>query len=91
MMEFNYVMENGGITQDSASGRYAVVLAKMPEVLAALAKELLQQEATGDRARTAAWFAKYAVLPDHLSKSFQKVSDIPVDIQPIYSFPEEIR
>jgi hypothetical protein len=91
MMEFNYVMENGGIIQDKATNRYAVVLEKMPEVLGALAKELLQQEATGDRARTAAWFAKYAVLPDHLSNSFQKVSDIPVDIQPIYSFPEEIR
>jgi hypothetical protein len=63
----------------------------MPAAIATLAKELLEQEATGDRARTAAWFAKYAVLPDHLQKAFQQVSDIPVDIQPIYSFPVEIR
>jgi hypothetical protein len=52
---------------------------------------LLEQEATGDRARTAAWFAKYAVLPDHLKQAFSRVSDIPVDIQPKYSFQEEIR
>jgi len=52
---------------------------------------LLEQEATGDRGRTAAWFAKYAVLPEHLKKAFERVSDIPVDIQPIYSFPVEIR
>jgi hypothetical protein len=63
----------------------------MPGAIASLAKELLEQEATGDRARTATWFAKYAVLPDHLKKAFHLVSDIPVDIQPIYSFPEEIR
>ena len=68
-----------------------MVLDKMPETLAALAKELLEQEASGDRARTAAWFAKYAMVPDHLQKAFAKVSDIPVDIQPIYSFPEDIR
>jgi hypothetical protein len=51
----------------------------------------LEQEATGDRARTAAWFAKYAVLPDHLKQAFSRVADIPVDIQPKYSFQEEIR
>jgi hypothetical protein len=91
MMEFNYMMEQGAVTRDAATGRYSVVLEKMPGTIAALAKELLEQEATGDRARTAAWFAKYAVLPDHLKNAFSRVSDIPVDIQPIYSFPEEIR
>jgi hypothetical protein len=91
MMEFNYVMAHGGIVFDEETGRYSVVLAKMPAALASLAKELLEQEATGDRARTSAWFAKYGVLPEHLRKAFAGVSDIPVDIQPIYSFPEEIR
>jgi hypothetical protein len=91
MMEFNYLMEKGAVTRDAATGRYAVKLEKMPGAFAAVAKELLEQEATGDRARTAAWFAKYAVLPDHLRNAFAQVSDIPVDIQPIYSFQEEIR
>ena len=91
MMEFSYLMEQGAVTRDATTGRYSVVLEKMPETIAAMAKELLEQEATGDRARTAAWFAKYAVLPDHLKKAFSQVSDIPVDIQPIYSFAEEIR
>ncbi|HVO56280.1 MAG TPA: hypothetical protein VMT51_01155 [Dongiaceae bacterium] len=91
MMEFNYLLERGAVTRDAASGRYTVVLEKMPAALAALAKELLEQEATGDRARTLAWFAKYAVLPDHLKRAFDGLSDIPVDIQPQYSFAEAIR
>ena len=91
MMEFNYLLEQGAVTQDASSGRYAVVLAKMPSAVAALTKELLEQEATGDRARTEAWFAKYAVLPAELKASFEKVSDIPVDIQPIFSFKEIIQ
>jgi Peptidase family M49 len=91
MMEFNYMLEQGAVTRDAATSRYAVMLDKMPGAIASLAKELLEQEATGDRGRTAAWFAKYAVLPDHLKTAFAQVSDIPVDIQPIYSFAEEIR
>jgi hypothetical protein len=91
MMEFNYMLEQGAVTRDPDTGRYGVVLKKMPPAIASLAKELMEQEATGDRARTGAWFAKYAVLPDHLKKAFEQVSDIPVDIQPIYSFPVEIR
>jgi hypothetical protein len=91
LMELNYLLENGAVQRDRASGRYAVELDKMSDAMAALTKELLEQEASGDRARTAAWFVKYAVLPDRLKNSLQQVSDIPVDIQPIYSFPVRIR
>jgi hypothetical protein len=90
MMEFNYLSMQGAIVPD-ATGRYAVVLEKMPTAIAALAKELLEQEATGDRARSEAWFAKYAVLPPELRQALDKVSDIPVDVEPIYSFEEAIR
>jgi hypothetical protein len=91
MMEFNYLLEQGAVTRDSSTGKYAVMIDKMPAAVAALGKELLAQEATGDRARNQAWFARYAVLPEHLRRAFETVSDIPVDVQPIYSFKEDIR
>ena len=91
MMEFSYLSEQGAVTRDAATGKYAVVVEKMPAVIAALAKELLEQEATGDRARSEAWFTKYAALPPELQVAFAKVSDIPVDVEPIYSFEEAIR
>jgi len=91
MMEFSYMAEQGAITRDPATSRYAVVLDKMPAAIAVLAKELLEQEATGDRSRSETWFAKYAVLPPELQEALNKVSDIPVDVQPIYSFEEAIR
>jgi hypothetical protein len=91
MMEFSYLSEQGAITRDAATGRYAVIVEKMPAAIAGLAKELLKQEATGDRARSEAWFTKYAVLPPELQAALGKVSDIPVDVEPIYSFEEAIR
>jgi hypothetical protein len=49
---------------------------------------LLVQEATGDRAHVEAWFAKYGSIPPDLAKSLESVASVPVDIDPIFSFPE---
>ena len=88
IMEFNFLAERGAIALDATSGRYAVDVKLMPDAIAALAKELLEQEATGDRARVEAWFAKYGAMPASLAKSLEKVSDIPVDFDPVSDYEE---
>src|SRR4029077_20223008 len=65
MMEFNYLTGNRAVTQ--AGGRYVIDYARMPSTLAQLAKELLSIEATGDRARAEAWFARYDKMPAELT------------------------
>lgn len=90
MMEFNYLAEKGAITRE-ASGRYAVDFAKMPSAIASLAKELLEIEATGDRARAEAWFAKYDKMPPTLQAALAKTTSVPVDIDPVSAFPDVIR
>jgi hypothetical protein len=89
MMEFNYLMENGALSH--AGGRWSVAYDRMPATLAGLAKILLEIEAKGDRARAEAWFAKYDKMPADLSKALEGTSDIPVDIEPVFSFKEEVR
>jgi hypothetical protein len=91
IMEFNYFFEGGVIAHDAASGRYVIDMDRMPEAVAALAKELLEQEATGDRARVEAWFTKYGSVPPELAKALEAASDVPVDIDPISAFPEPMR
>ena len=91
IMEFNFYSERGAIARDASSGRYAIDFSRMAEAVAALAKELLEQEATGDRARVEAWFAKYGATPPDLAKALEAASDVPVDIDPIFSFPEPVR
>ena len=63
----------------------------MPAAMASLAKELLEQEATGDRARTENWFKKYAVMPPELAAALTKGSDIPVDVDPDFDFHPALR
>jgi hypothetical protein len=91
MMEFNYLNEQQAVTRDSATGRYSIDYAKMPAVIEALAKELLEQEATGDRSRAEAWFQKYDVVPDDLKASLAKATDVPVDVDPVFSFADKVK
>jgi len=90
MMEFNYLSERGAIKRN-ANGRYAIDYEKMPSAMADLAKELLEIEATGDRARAENWFAKYSAMPAELKASLQAASDVPVDIDPVFSFKETVK
>jgi hypothetical protein len=87
MMEFNYLSEHGAIPRQS-SGRYAIDYGRMPAVMNDLAKELLEIEATGDRARAEKWFKKYGTMPAELRSSLKSAASVPVDIDPVFSFKE---
>ena len=88
MMEFNYLFEQGAIVQQG--NRYLADYAKIAPAIARLAKELLDQEATGDRARAEAWFAKYDKMPATLKAALDAARDVPIDVDPAFSFSEAI-
>ena len=90
MMEFNYLSERGAIRRNP-SGKYAIDYTKMPGAVADLAQELLEIEATGDRSRAENWLNKYGAMPKDLKTSLQAASDVPVDIDPVFSFPKRVR
>jgi hypothetical protein len=89
MMEFNYLLENRAIQE--VKGRYRVDFARIPGTLAQLAKILLEIEATGDRSRAEAWFAKYDRMPAPLTTALAATKSIPVDVEPVFSFPDDVR
>ncbi|HEY2013713.1 MAG TPA: Zn-dependent hydrolase [Bryobacteraceae bacterium] len=89
MMEFNFLMENRAVSH--GSGGYRIDYARIPAVLAQLAKELLNIEATGDRSRAEAWLAKYDQMPLELKKALEAAAGIPVDVEPVFSFRDEVR
>jgi len=90
MMEFNYLSERGAMIRNP-DGKFAIDYEKMPGAIADLAKELLEIEATGDRARAENWFKKYGTMPEELKASLQAASDVPVDIDPVFSFAERVK
>ncbi|HYW46366.1 MAG TPA: hypothetical protein VE959_26095 [Bryobacteraceae bacterium] len=88
LMELNYLLEQRAVT--TADGRYIIDYARIPVALAQLAKELLEMEGAGDRARAEAWFAKYDKLPAGLKAAMAATAGIPVDVNPIFSFPDKV-
>jgi hypothetical protein len=84
MMEFNFLSEQKAIAH--SGGKYSVDYAKIPAAIVRLAKELLEIEATGDRARAEAWFNRYDKMPPELSQALQSAQDVPVDVEPVFSF-----
>jgi hypothetical protein len=90
MMVFNYLAERGAIKRQP-SGRYAIEYAQMPAALSDLAKELLEIEATGDRQRAENWFKKYGAMPVELRGTLKAAASVPVDIDPVFSFEEEVK
>jgi hypothetical protein len=91
MMEFNYFVEQGAITLDPKTGKYAIDFTKMQAAIAGLAKELLEIEATGDRNRAEQWFKKYDSMPSELKSALASVKDVPVDVDPVSAFGEQIQ
>ena len=86
MMEFNYLLSQGAIV--ARDGRYEVDFAKMPGAIQSLARELLEQEATGNRPRAEAWFRNYGTMSDALRHALDAASDVPIDVDPIQPFDE---
>jgi peptidase M49-like protein len=89
IMEFNFLSERKAITRDP-SGRYAIDYGKMPDAIAALTKELLEIEATGDRARAESWFGRYEKMPADLHAALDAAKDVPIDVDPVQAFPEGV-
>jgi len=90
MMEFNYLLEHQALQQRD-DGRYVIAFDAMPAVIEGLATKLLLFEANGDRAGVEAWYAKYDVMPEALTKVLQTTKEIPVDILPEFELSKGVR
>ena len=90
MMEFNYLSQERAIIRDPATGRYVIDYVRMPTALERVAKELLEIEAMGDRGRAENWFKRYESMPEHLKSALEDTQDIPVDVDPVFSFPDRV-
>jgi hypothetical protein len=98
LMQFNYLLAQGAITTHAGTlsrGTARVVFAldytKLPAAIESLDKELLEMEATGDRARAEQWFARYGTMPSSLQSSLESTKDIPVDIFPKFSWDVPVK
>ena len=82
-VQWNWLREKGAITP-AADGTFTIDVAKYRDGMKTLATELLTIEATGDFARAQRLLDKYGVSNAEIQGVIAKLSDIPVDITPVF-------
>jgi Peptidase family M49 len=82
-LQWNWLRERGGIVP-SANGRFTVDFAKFGDGVKSLSTELLTIEATGDYNRANALLEKYGKVTPEIDAVNAKLTDIPVDITPVF-------
>ena len=82
-IQWNWLREKGAILE--SRGRYRVVNEAMEGAIRSLANELLMIEATGDYDRAQRLLSRYGVTTSEIESVIARLSDLPVDIAPVYA------
>jgi hypothetical protein len=81
-MQFNYLLDEGGIKADEANAIFAVEPTKIKDAIRKLTGEILTIEAEGAYDRAKAMLDKYGIIRPVMQKGLDKLKDVPVDIEP---------
>jgi hypothetical protein len=88
-MQVNYLTDKGAFMARE-DGRFEVHLEKTKSAIRALDYDLLTIEATGDYARAKRLLDELGVIRPEMQKTLNSLSDIPVDIEPIFATANEV-
>jgi hypothetical protein len=84
MMEFNYMMEKRAIELDPETDRFRVNLAKMPDAVRSMTRDLCMIQALGDYDAAEAFINRYGNMVPDVERQLEKMSTIPTDIELVY-------
>ena len=87
---FNYLLEQGGYQYDPDQKKVRVNFEKIYDAVENLANRLLTIQATGDYAAAKELIAQYGVMSPTMQTLTERLSEIPVDIRPIYQIEQEL-
>lgn len=83
-MQFNYLEDQGAIDFNPKTGRWSINRAKIKEAVRNLTHEIMTIQAEGSYAKAKAMLDKYGVIRPQMQKALSEMSEIPVDIEPIF-------
>jgi Peptidase family M49 len=88
---YNYLLENGGYEYDEATQKVKVNFDKAGKALKDLANMILMIQAKGDYNAAKELIKKDAVISPSMQTLINKLSDIPVDIKPVFQIEEMLK
>lgn len=88
-LQFNYLTDEGAIKFDQGTGTFSVEDTKIREAVRKLTNDLLTVEAEGSYEKAKALLDKYAVIRPPMKQALDKLSNVPVDIEPVFPLARE--
>jgi hypothetical protein len=89
-VQFNYLRDEGGIKFNEAAGTFSIDTSRIKEAVRKLTREILTLQAEGSYEKAKALLDKYGVIRPEISKALDKLSNVPVDIEPRYTLAERM-
>jgi hypothetical protein len=86
MMEFNFLREKGAFLYDEETERFRVDFERVKDAVNELARAFLTLQGDGDYEKAASFIARYGHMDELTRAILSKLEDIPVDIEPLFSF-----
>lgn len=83
-LQLNWLLDQGAYTVD-AEGRFGVDFAKVRQGVESLTTEIMTIQATGDYARGKALMQRLVVIRPEVKAMFERLNDVPVDIEPHFA------
>jgi peptidase M49-like protein len=81
-LQFNYLLDEGGIKVDEAAGTFSIDTAKIKDAVRKLAGEIMTIEAEGSYEKAKAMLDKYGLIRPVMQKALDNLGNVPVDIEP---------
>jgi hypothetical protein len=83
-MQYGFLREHGGLAWDASAARFRLDYDKLEAAIPLLVAELVRFEGDGDYAGAKAFLDRYVGLDPEARAVIATMTDIPVDIQPVY-------
>jgi hypothetical protein len=84
-VQFNYLMDEGGIKFNEAAGTFGIDTQRIKEAVRKLTREILTLQAEGSYEKAKALLDKYATIRPGMQKALDRLGSVPVDIEPEYT------
>lgn len=83
-LQFNYLTDEGAIVFDENSATFSVNESKVKDAVRKLTGEILTLQAEGSYDKAKALLDKYAVIRPPMQGALDKLTNVPVDIEPVF-------
>ena len=84
-IQYNYLLEKKAIAVDENTGRFSIDIVVFEKAIADLVTEICLIQAAGDYDASVRFIEQYGGMVPSLAAALEKLSEIPVDVEPVFS------